>query len=569
MTFSAAGITKKRFYFVCLQIISLGILFFLTYLFYYPETNPMESRYSYYPDSFERFANIINPDYSGNFRRYKWEFHSPFRTLLTRASIFLFQDNWGNAVLALHFGTALIASFLTFRANKQFFCLLSALGISMLLLFDRAIMPVVRGLGVITPLFLIPLALIAIHNFARTQDMSRQDYKNGKWLASALKLGVCIAVMYSLGGHETIFFISVLCVFLAFIGIEWVVQKKLYKSIPSGPTLASIAGLVIAVTLILAIFSSTYLLIDKKQERPSSFGNFIIMNNYSKKSLEDIKIEPKLAKTRHLEVLKGTFIEGRYLTEFGSHHENVFLYPGEGFNGIIPLFIFPGFLVGLLYVIKRFISIYLPQGNEKIDRSEKYFIFFLMALFAQFCAIAYLSFDPKPTRYTFCIYAILATSALGYEKIIHKLKAFTEKWVVNSQNNRKKPFLQVLPSGVAFVALLLVFAALTSRLTKNHNDLEAYFEEYRYQLLSITIKPVLEEAIHLPQKLFVIYHPRIKEPAIGMLLGFKVPKNIILIKSRNKVEQAAKRALSRGKKKNIVFILWDDTSKVFKYLAFK
>ena len=58
------------------DIVALDILLGIVFIFYFPETYALKSRYMYLADSFERAVQYINPDYNSFFRRMRWEENS-------------------------------------------------------------------------------------------------------------------------------------------------------------------------------------------------------------------------------------------------------------------------------------------------------------------------------------------------------------------------------------------------------------------------------------------------------------------------------------------------------------
>lgn len=547
------------------DIAALCILLSVVTLFYYPETDPLTSRYVFHADSFERAAIHVNPDYKTFYKYIEWESRSPLHTLLARYSLILFTDNLAYAVVFLHLGAALLGAVLNYITNRYFLSVLPSFFISLFLMTGRTHLPIVRGLSHIGVLFLIPFALIFIHNLAITQDRSRRE----KQLIPIMLVAVSLAVMYCLGNHEVVFAMTFLFGFALLLLLEWIVKSKREKRFLHGPTLSSVWSGAWGVVLSIIILAWTCFGIHEEQ-LPTKFDEVLTYDAFMKKVFEDVEIEPALARKNPLAVFLTPFVEGRYmpeleLTRHGKIHENTFLYPGEGFNGIIPLFILPGFLIGLGALAKNFVLLFKSNPGKEIPRRTKYFIMLHVVLLGLFLVTMILSGDPKPTRFTFFIYSIFALSAQGYEILAQRIGHFGGKWMGQSSktvNNSKLPSFVV-----AGILLLFVSFATVMRLKKNYKDLQTYFHVYRNQILSYVIKPVIDKArTEHASKTVYIFHRKARHPSVGMLLGFKTVKNVRLSNLRDyKVLKMMKeqRKYKIIPPKNSVFYYWNENTMAF------
>lgn len=506
------------------DLIALGTVLALGVLFYYPETDPLQSRYVYYADSFERAARHVNPEYTDAYRRYEWESYSPLMTLLARGALLAFSGDPALAITVLYFGTALAAGVLTYLATRYYFSVLPALFVTVLLMYDRALMPLARGLGVMVVLLLPPLLLVFIRNLARTQE--RQAHWSRR-VTSVVLLAVSGAVIYSLGSHETVYAVVFGIGFAGVLATGWLVRSWLRRRPAPGPTAATLIGLGTAAVLTAAIFSATCYGIPKEQN-PDGLWSMLRYRLFVGLALDDAELELTEPDTNRLLQWKSTFYTGRYLTGYGSYHANTFLYHGPGFNGIVPLFVFPGFFVGLWGFGRALIRL-ARSAEPAVDRSQRYFLILNLVLLAMFGLMALISSDPKPTRYTAWIFAIFALSAQGYQRLYHLVRGLVaaRRWSFSPllANHR-----QLASHVAAATVLLAVGVPLAQRLHKNHADLHRYFARHLREIPTDGLLPLLEQARgeYASKEVYFLngFVAHAWHPAIGLLLGWDVPANV-------------------------------------------
>ena len=544
-------VSKIKKVFLRADILALLLLCIMTVLFYWPEIDPLQSRYVYYADSFERAGKILNPDYKTEYQRYQYEEVCPLATLLARYSLVIFRHHVGSAVTFLYFGLALIATLLTFFANRYYFSTLSSFFITVLLLFDRVLMPVARGLGVIGTLLLIPLLLIFIFNLAQTQ---KQKVPCRRKIIPIAMIAISGSLIYSLGSHETLYAIICLFGFFFVLTLKYIICKIQGRDC-QGLSVASMVGLSMTGILAVIIFALTVFGIAKEQQ-PSSFKKAFFYQNFIEYSMQDLRGEPVFAKkNRHL-LLRSTFIEGRYLTEWGQHHQNVFLYSGKGFNGIIPLFILPGFALGLFPFLRQFVLLFFPSQTQTVSKQKEYIIVFNAVLLVFFVAAVYLSGDPKPTRYTLCIFPILSLSTQGYEMLLRKLNhIWTSLFFVGSQ--QRNMYIRKILRVPIFLVLVLICAASTIRIFKNYQDLQTYYRVYQNQIPTIAFNQIWDKlnAEHDSNPIYILGNWEGK-PAIGLWMRFQNSrKNIILKEKINEKEIPP----------NSVVYFWDGSATIQRY----
>ena len=516
------------------DILALGVVLVLGVLFYVPQTNPLESRYMYYADSFERAGREVNPDYTRRYRRYAWESYSPFQTLMARYTLRAFRNDLATAVTVMHVGLALSAGVLTYFANRFFFGAVSSLYITILLMFDRSLMPIARGLGVTTVLMLTPLLLVFIYSLSRTQDRALPR----RWrVVPIVFLALSGGLIYSLGGHETLYAVPTLLAFAGLLCLGWFVRSVRSRRLAPGPTVASLLGITSAGAVAVGLIALTCGGIAPQQKRVR-FSNVLTYRDFVRKAMKDVKRETtKPMRDRGL-FWKSTFVEGKYLTGYGRHHANTFLYPGPGFNGMIPLFVYPGFVVGLCVFGWRIACRLRARSPDSNHRSQGYFLLLNAVLLTLFVAVMLLSSDAKPTRYTPCVYVVFALSALGYERAYTLMSGFVA--------GRERLFARLgarhrfqAPRLAAGALVLVVGFLAVLRLQKNYRDLDSYIEHYGCEIPTIGLSEFVVQATSTYSSSSVVIvnrHVRKKaHPALGMLLRYKaLPPNISIINPKQK-----------------------------------
>jgi hypothetical protein len=516
------------------DILALGVVLVLGMLFYVPRTNPLESRYMYYADSFERAAREVNPDYTSKYRRWAWESYSPFQTLMARYTLRAFRSDLATAVTVMHVGLALSAGILAYVANRFFFGPIASLYITILLMYDRSLMPVARGLGVMTVLMLTPLLLVFIYGLSCTQDRALPRRRR---VISIICLALSGGLIYSLGGHETLYAVPTLLAFAGLLCLGWLVRSVRARRRAPGPTVASLIGVASAGAVAVGLIALTCGGI-APQQKPVSFSNVLTYRDFVGKAMQDVERETgELTKDRGL-LWKSTFVEGKYLTGYGRHHANTFLYPGPGFNGMLPLFVYPGFVIGLCvfgWRIARRLRARPPDSNQ---RSQGYFLLLNTVLLTIFVAVMLLSSDAKPTRYTPCVYVVFALSALGYQRayaLISGVVAGREPFFARLGARRRFQARRV----VAGALVLVVGFFVLLRLNKNYRDLDSYIRHYACEVPTIGLSQFVAQATSSYSSSCVVIanrHVRKKaHPAVGMLLRYEdLPPNLFVINPTQK-----------------------------------
>lgn len=547
-----AGFFKKY----GLDLLALFLLTVLTWIFYYPESDITHSRYAYYYDAFERAATSVNPDYDNFYARYLWEEHSPFQTLAARHSLSFFKNDISAAMTPVYFGTAMLAAVLTFSANRIYFAAIPAFLITVLILFDRTLLPISHGLGLTQTLLLIPAAIFAIHHLALLQNNIEGRFKKYRSIAIVT---ASLALIYLLGGHEMFYGFFLFFAFAIILSVLWIIDfirkfKKILgttpgkdistlmaawgKRRPFGLTSGTGLALLLAMAVGIFILMATHSGIAGPQANIYRGGgtknilDIITYKYFFRSAREDIVKEPIMAlvKQNKLQVLRGTFVEGRYLTEFGKHHENTFLYPGKGFNGIIPLFLLPGMVIGLYILLKEF---YLLAFSTSVPPpiTKKYFLVFNISLLALFFITMALTYDPKPTRYTFFIYPIIAASIIGYTtvfKFFLKMAGRPSEIPQTSKNNT----LSIYSFVFIIIAVILSLYFGGGRLIKNYKDLQSYYKTYKYQIPLNILNPVLKRIEIEPDSRRIFVAANLDMGSIGLAYKFKkwFPDNVTLYK---------------------------------------
>lgn len=527
------------------DIVALAVVLGLGVLFYFPESDPLESRYVFYADAFERTACDINPEYDNFYRRFPWERFSCLMTLAARYVLLAFRDDPGMAVLVLYFGLALAAGVLTYVVNRWYFSALPALFISVLLLYDRAVMPAARGLGMMWMPLLAPLLLVFIHSLARTQD------RELRWRRRLVPIALVVvsgALIHSLGGHDSIYAIVFGLAFLAVIVLAWIIRTIRLRALTPGPTFATLLGVsgavLLACLLYYAVWRGTATI-----QSPCRWTDTVRHASLVYVGTYNIKHELGMEDTSRLEQWKATFYLGKYPSQYGRRHENVFLYPGPGFNGMIPLFVYPGFLVGMFLFGRKVLRSVWPRRAEIVDRKQQYFFVYNFVLLGAFVGVMLVSCDPKPTRYAPCIYAVYAVSTIGYQWIYHAAKAFLAKRSWPAVTRRR---LVLARAGAASLLVAIgVFAA--QRLHKNYGDLGLYCDRYQLEIPTIGLPPVLERAraeyasrpVYIVNTTTTDYHP-----AVGLLVGYRELPNTTIVKRLRGLELPADAVVFARDRKN-------------------
>ena len=505
----------------CATIVALCLFFYL------PETGALESRYMYYPDCFERAAELVYPEYPGDFYRTSAEGMRPFMTLCARPILAVFRDNPAAAVAVLHVGMALIAGLLTYAANRYFFSPAPALYIAVLLMFDRCLMPVARGLGMMGVLLLPPLLLIILRQLIVTQDRAAS---RGRRIRSAIGMAIAGGVICLLGGHETVYSIAFLAGGIVLSAVVWIARSIRIHRAATGLSLFTLTGLAgmfaVGCLLVVVLYFSI-----PAERRHADFVSVLTQQHYRSNADYDVTQELAHAASRWV-IWKDTFWDGRYSAQYGAWHRNTFLYPGSGFNGIIPLVVLPGFIVGLWLWGWRLLRVFRPRKDTVTDASQDSLALFNAVLLAVFVAVALVSSDPKPTRYSPCIFAIFALSASGYERVYLFLRSTAER--------KARP--GVLVRFATLALLLAVAVPIGLRVHKNYRDLQRYCSVFRFEITTYGLPPQLRLAqTEYADRPTYFVARRWLGPDVGLLLRYRRPEHIRFV-SRSVFDRPSTRA---------------------------
>ncbi len=544
-----------------LDTLLLAAIVILVCWFYYPKTTPLKSTYVYYADSFERAGHIYNSEYQSEFKRYSWENYSPLQTLLARLSSTVFSDEPGHALLLMHMCVVLISATATYILNRQFLSVALSFLTTALLFCDRTLLPVTRGLGMTQAHLLIPLSLLFILTLPRIMNPSGAIIRKAVWIALS---ATCLAGVYLLGNHET--FYGAFCLGLGVcIMVGWRTVRPVFsRHIPVTDSRSAFARLArfareldfpraqlrsffttfsrlrfLLITVSLALALAVGGMVAVQRGIPERLGrtplwSLLTYEHLGSLSLTDAKKESSQDLAFKLQVLKGTFLEGRYLTPLGLNHENCFLPPGPGFNGIIPLFLLPGLVIGLVCYVRKTYSA-ARQRHDPVPGGDELYLLFLGVLLIFFAVMIVSGADPKPTRYTYAIYAIYVIGLWGYEHLAFLLKGRLDKYGSQNQRARWGRAASLTAACLVFIPLT---ALLTLRLQKNYRDLQTYLFEYSHQIPTIALGPILDKALALSSDshiaILLPQNPRYGlHPSVGMYTRFRLPSNIHFVSSKD------------------------------------
>lgn len=485
------------------------LLLALGAVFYWPRGDILQSRYVYYADMYERSGHLWNQDYGHRFQRHIWEEISPFSALAARGLMAALGSRPRAVVWTLNTTILLVAVPATYLLLRCWFSSATALGVSAFGLFGRCLLGLSRGLGLVQIHLLLPASLLVL---LCIPALGRRDRSR---VLSVLGIVLSVALVYLLGCHETFYGLTVLAGGLAFLGARWVwscvVARRIRRAFPwlAGSVAA---GLLIGGLCMTAIWVTN----PSKGERPS-LKDLVTYEYFGSRIAHDVRLETDARRPSRKKVLAGTFLHGRYLTPMGRHHENTFLYPGRGFNGIVALFMLPGLVVGLVLLVHR--SCLLVRGlAPAMPPRHKGMLLWLWMLVGLFAAAAVSSSDPKPTRYTYAIYAVYVLVFLGYEWIVDRL------WPSPASGNAR--LRRWISSSVVFLVLLLVGL----RVWKNYRDLETYLSHYRGQQVVSLLEPEVVSALEHSKgggPVVVVFPTkrRWRHPAVGLLAEFEAEEN--------------------------------------------
>jgi hypothetical protein len=532
------------------DIVSLWALTILVFLFYYPKDNPLNSRYLYFADMIERALSLCNPEYGNEFHRYNWETISPLATFITRVSMQFLHENPAAAVLAAHFGVVLIAIVALYLLNRLYLSATASFCVTALMFFGRTLLPLSRGLGVTVIHLLVPFSLAAVYGISVVMERTSDKKRRTAHVAIA---SMSLAVIYIIGSHET--FYAGICMVIAgaiLVG-RWLYGSIRAKRVLPGPAAAFSSNFLIAAVLGFAAMTAIHFSVPA-QQKPEPLWRMILYANWMKGAAADVSSESFNAPADKLLVLAGTFAKGKYLTRHGNHHENTFLYPGPGFNGIVPLFLLPGLLLGLVR-FSREAKRSLRNKEDPLMNKQRYFLFFIFVLMLFFLMTVVASSDPKPTRYTYSIYAVYVIGVWGYESLPDMIERIKKRLFKRGEELssacRQAPSEADVESSdatarfarYAVVVFLLIFVGL--HLRKNYSDLEMYIEGYAHQMPAIYIDPLFEKAVGASggEETAIVYAPLNKHanitmhPSLGIRQNCMLPPNVRVIYDPDEIKR--------------------------------
>ncbi len=512
------------------DIAALFALLVLAFLFYFPSNGPLESRYMYYSDAVERSLSICNPEYDNSFQRNKWETFSPLATLIMNISMRFLHERPDAAVMAAHMGTIVISVVALYLLSRLFMSSLAAFSTTALIFCGRVLLPLAYGLGQSNIHILLPASLGAVF-FA---SCALAPGKNPRRKLNILAAAACLAAIYCLGNHETVY--AAACAFIAATALSaaWLARSIRNKRPAYWPPKAFYSLAATSAVMGVLLMSASRSAIPQRQE-PAPLLKMLAYHSFLQPTIGDATSESKTRSKDRLRVLQGSFVNGEYLTEYGRHHEHTFLRPGPGFNGIIPLFIFPGFIFGVAFLIseaRRFRENRESPGN----RRQQWFMFFIWVLLAFFALTAAASMDPKPTRYTFSIFAVFAVGVWGYEYAPRVLASMIAR-LLGGSGIRLERVLKIVSS-----ILLLIF--LGAHIHKNYLDLKTYEQEYAHQIPSAYFNPLIDMAYAAAEgkDAAILFYTGDRSNKFNshVSLGIKqncgVPPNIRFVRNRKEVE---------------------------------
>jgi hypothetical protein len=501
--------------FKVIDFIALCGVLFVILAYYYPEHHPLQSRYLRMAGAFERSAFIINPGYDGTFHRYPGEAMFPFLTLASRISISIFRDSLPTAILVMVMSIVRVATIATFGLSRLYLSTLTTSWVTIFLFCGRVVMPIARGIGNVSMLLMFPFSLVFVHALPKTMDSTLLRWKRWLWIGVA---GSSFGAIYYLGSHESIF--GLFCVAVGgAIGLAlWA-----WRSNRAGHLLPwrrgiftsmAIAGSAFAIVIILALVLRHGM---PEAQNPANFLQVLTLERMRVGAKDDVLVGLDYPLESKPDLLYATFVAGRYPLDYvRRRHEDTFLSPGSGFNGILPIFLFLGFVLGLREFYRR-VRTAMSRSEQLEHANDDYFLLLLATQLIAFVVAVVLIEDPKPTRFTFSVYAIYILTIWGYQALAgwlaERIKSPTlSRWAVSS----------------LWIALCVLSGL---RLVKNYRDLQTYKVEFAHQIPTIALQEILDGALSNPDQHIRIYGPEamVTYPAIGMWLRFRVPDNLELV----------------------------------------
>ena len=433
--------------------------------------------------------------------------------------------------MAAHMGMIVVSAVALYLLSRLFMSALAAFSTTALIFCGRVLLPLAYGLGQSNIHILLPASLGAVF-FA---SAALAPGKNPKRKFHVLAASACLAAIYCLGNHETVY--AAACAFIAATALaaSWLAKSIRKKRLASGPPKAFFSLAATSAVMGVLLMVASHAAIPQRQE-PAPLLKMLAYHSFLQPTIGDATSESKTRSKERLRVLQGSFVRGEYLTEYGRHHEHTFLRPGPGFNGIVPLFIFPSFFFGVAFLIseaRRFRENCESPGN----RRQQWFLFFIWVLLAFFVLTAAASMDPKPTRYTFSIFAVFAVGVWGYEYAPRVLAGLFSRLSSGGGNLKLECRLKAVSS-----ILLLFF--LGAHIHKNYLDLKTYEEEYAHQIPSAYFNPLIDIAYEASEgkEAAILFYTGKQTNKFNMhvSLGIKqncgVPSNIRFVRNRKEVE---------------------------------
>ncbi|GEM_PF-2244864 len=513
------------------DIAALFALLVLAFLFYFPSAGPLESRYMYYSDAVERSLSICNPDYDNSFQRNKWETFSPLATLIMNISMRFLHERPETAVMTAHMGTIVLSAVALYLLCRLFMSAIAAFSTTALIFCGRTLLPLAYGLGQSNIHILLPASLGAVF-FASS---ALAPGKNPRRKLHILAASACLAAIYCLGNHETVYAAASAFIAATALSAAWLARSIRNKRPASGPPRAFYSLAATSAVMGVLLMAASRSAIPQRQE-PAPLLKMLAYHTFLQPTISDATSESKTRSKDRLRVLQGSFVSGEYLTEYGRHHEHTFLRPGPGFNGIIPLFIPPGFIFGFAFLLKETRRSRLDKENSLSLVRWRWFLFFILTLLAFFVLTAATSMDPKPTRYTFSVFAVLVAGVWGYEYAPRVLAGMIAR-LLGGSGIRLERALKTVSS-----ILLLVF--LGAHIHKNYLDLKTYEQEYAHQIPSAYFNPLIDMAYEAAEgkDAAILFYTGDRpnkfnsHVSLGIKQSCGVPPNIRFVRNRKEVE---------------------------------
>ena len=510
--------------------VDLSIVLLITVFVFivYFAGNPISgSTALYYADTFERSANYTYPNYKGAFFRIDWESLSSTSVIVSRLCTSVFPDSPEiilSIYLILFIAVGTVGTYLLLRAYLGRF---ESILVTVFFVCGRTLLGATAGLGLVPILCHVPCLLLFLFAW-------RQIYQHEgifRLIAWSLISGIALALSLGLGIHETITTIFMVVGLMVLNSIRATVNLICRgHSIPWRSVIFVIIALLFTVIIDLSL---VWGLKKTSVTRDAHYFSKALFHKYAfQAGHKDIEEESDIAGLTHLfKTLYGSFVAGDYLDSHGSWHRNTFLPPSRGFNGIIPLALLPGLLVGSATLSRRYlrkmfalynsrISVQSPHHNVNVTQQVRIEAF-CSCLLVLFLLTAVISRDPKPTRYTLSILGILLISVRG--------------WVLGVSYARRR-WNSYRVHTVIILVIALVGLLAGNRLVKNAIDVGIYRKVYAFQTPASIIVEAMKKAgiaerpndvTFVAQDDYDFDQYSRKHPSMGFILGWREPLKVI------------------------------------------